>query len=367
MKSFLRILALPLAFLYGLVTGIRNWLYDNRILQSKSFDLPVISVGNLSTGGTGKSPHIEYLIRLLKARYHLATLSRGYGRKSSGFILATEKSASLEVGDEPKQFKRKFEGVMVAVDINRVKGIKKLLLQSIKPDVVLLDDAFQHRSIHAGLSILLTDYKNPFYKDFILPSGNLREARSGMKRADIIIVTKTPKIFSPLDKRIILKEIKPEAYQKVFFSYVKYGDLIPFHAKENQERNLNYYKENHYSLILFTGIANPLPLETHLKKIFGKINSFKFSDHHEYSIVDLMKVKKEYHQISGDKKIILTTEKDAMRLDTSGLIEIIQELPVFYLPIEIAFHDKDEEEFNKQVLHYVKQYKRGASTHHTTN
>lgn len=367
--KFLKIIALPLSFLYGLVLYMRNKAYDFGVLSSKEFKMPVISIGNLSTGGTGKTPHIEYLIRLLKPKNAMATLSRGYGRSTNGFIVATEHSTTFEIGDEPRQFKRKFFDVNVVVENNRVKGIKKI--QELFPEVniTLLDDAFQHRAVKSGLSILLTEYNKLFYNDYVLPSGNLREFKSGYKRADIIIVTKTPLFLSPLEKKIIIKEINPEAYQKIYFSYIKYGNFIPLMEEKRLNDSLlnnDYYFSRNYSILLLTGIADSSPLQEYLKENVKNFSSVHFKDHHEYSITELLELKKTFNELTSENKIIVTTEKDAMRLDKPGLMEVLKSLPVFYIPIEVAFHGKDEEEFNKNILDFISGFmvlenKSGAS------
>lgn len=354
--KFLRLLAYPLALIYGSITFLRNKCYDLGFISARDFNIPIISVGNLTSGGTGKTPHIEYLIRLLKKKYKLATLSRGYGRKSSGFLLADENSSSFDIGDEPRQFKKKFDDdIIVAVDGNRVRGIKKLLKAFSDLKLILLDDAFQHRAVKAGLSILLTDYSNMYYDDNLLPTGTLREFKSGVERADIIIVTKTPQLFSPLEKRRVFKEIKPEAYQRVYFSYIKYGNFISFHDRNKIMFDKELYFRGNYTIMLLSGIANSAPLEYFLKQKTKKLLSERFSDHHEYSIAELNRVREKFNAIPTDSKIIITTEKDAMRLDKPGLKEILQTLPLFYIPIEVCFHDKDEEEFNNQITDYVKR------------
>lgn len=364
--KFLRLLAWPLAVLYGLVTWLRNKLYDWGVLPSKSFDEPaVIVVGNLSAGGTGKTPHVEYIVRLLHEKYQVATLSRGYGRKTSGFLLASQDSTTYDIGDEPKQFRHRFPPeVPVAVDGNRVRGIKKIKQQFPENEIVVLDDAYQHRSVKAGLNIMLTDYANLYYTDHLLPTGLLRESRAGARRADVIVVTKTPQIFSPLERRRIIREINPPPWQHVYFSYIRYGDFVPFHMKPGSGfLNKEYYFERKYSIVLMTGIANAHSLEYFLKDKVSKLIPYKFRDHHEFAPVDLMRLREIFDSIAGENKIILTTEKDAMRLRKPGLLEFIEGLPLFYIPIEIAFHDKDQDDFNSQILEYVRSNQHHRSLH----
>ena len=351
---FLRTILYPISLLYGIILFIRNKFYDWRIFSSHEFDVPVIVVGNLATGGTGKTPHIEYLIRLLKEKCKVATLSRGYGRNSSGFVAATPTSTAAVVGDEPRQFKNKFPDISVAVDNKRVRGIKKLMEREPHPDVILLDDAFQHRPVVAGVSILLTEYDHLFYNDTILPTGNLREFRSGYERADMIVITKTPEILPPLQKKRIIKEINIHAHQKIYFSYIKYGELVPLYRGMNTTISKEHCFEKEYTLFLMTGIANAASLEEYLRSKLKNVIRLNFSDHHKYSMTELMHVKERFDEIPDKNKIILTTEKDAMRLESPGYVELLKELPVYYLPIEIDFHDKDKEDFDRQILDYVK-------------
>ena len=375
--KLVKILLFPVSLLYGMLVFWYHKLYDFGILPSRKFDVPVISVGNLTVGGTGKTPHVEYLIRLLHS-HTIATLSRGYGRATSGFILANEASTAIEIGDEPRQFRHKFSQIQVAVDENRVRGIKKLLAQFSNLNVILLDDAFQHRAVKAGLSILLMDYRMLSSASWrmLLPTGVLREWKSGSKRADIIVVTNTPSMLSPLERRLTQKEIKIKPHQKLFFSYIEYGDFIPaFPLKEDKSladnpgksrmlgMNKNFYFERDYSILLVTGIANPSPLEEHLKENVEELIHLKFSDHCEYSMADIVKVQKIFDNIVNPNKIIVTTEKDAMRLAIPGLTKTLKKLAVFYIPIEVAFHNGDELEFNKQIIDYVKQNQRDNRLH----
>lgn len=354
--KFIRAILFPFSLLYGIAIFFRNFFYDIGIFASESFDISVISVGNLSVGGTGKSPHIEYLIRLLKPENKIATLSRGYGRVTRGFLTATQASEAVEIGDEPKQFKQKFPEIGVAVDSNRVEGIKNLLENDLSLNVILLDDAFQHRAIKPGLSILLTDYHKLYIDDFLLPAGNLREWKKSADRADIIIVTRIPEHFSPMEKRIIKEKLNPQPYQKIYFSFIKYGDFISLNKKPGQKLfGKELYFERKFSVVLVTGIASPLHLFDYLKNKVSEITHLKFRDHHRYSLADLKYFKQIFNNIATDNKIILTTEKDAMRLALPQYREIINELPIFYIPIEIGFHDKDEEEFNEQIKSYVRK------------
>jgi tetraacyldisaccharide 4'-kinase len=355
----LRILAYPFALIYGLITALRNKLFDIGILPVKEFrNVRLIGVGNLAAGGTGKTPHVEYIVRLLKSHYRIATLSRGYGRKTSGFLVADTTMTTAQIGDEPKQFRNRFEkDVIVAVDGNRVRGTEKIMEQFPETELIVLDDVFQHRRIKPGLQIMLTDYANLYYQDQVLPTGYLREFRRGSKRADIIIVTKTPEMFSPLERKRIMKEMRAEAYQRIYFSTIRYGNLLSL-SSFNDKSELPKEKcfSEGYSVVLLTGIANAHSLEYYLKDKVKELIPYKFRDHYEFSASDLLGLQELYSKIGNGKKIILTTEKDAMRLDKPELKEILNTMPVYYVPIEIGFHDKDEEEFNEQLFNYVLSY-----------
>ncbi len=351
----IQILAFPFSLLYGMVTRLRNFFYDREIFQSVKFNVPVICIGNLSLGGTGKSPHLEYIVELLGAE-NIATLSRGYGRKTSGFILVSENSTAEETGDEPLQFKKKFNKLLVAVCEDRVKGINELLKINPKLKAILLDDAFQHRKVKPDLSILLTDYNKPFYNDLVLPSGTLREPRSGFKRADIIIVTKIPKLLLDGERERIVEKIKSMPHKQIYFSKITYGDFKPIGKKivgDNQIMK-EFFFDATYSIVLFTGIANSLPLVEYLSERAHEVKHIPFPDHHSFSVNDIEKVCSLLESVSNKNKIILTTEKDAMRLSDPSIKKLISELPVYYVPIKIEFEEKDGLQFNQQILSYVK-------------
>ena len=350
MTRILQVILLPVSLCYGLAMEIRNLLFDLHLLPSKKFDMPVISVGNLTYGGTGKTPHIEYLIRLLIPGMFIATLSRGYGRKSNGFILASKRSNVKYIGDEPLQFLKKFADVKVAVDEKRSRGMSILLEKYPDLNVILLDDAFQHRYVKPGLSILLTDYHHLYSEDLVLPSGTLREFRTGARRADIIVVTKTPKIFSPITRRRIIEEIKPDSKQRVYFSYIKYGDPVPVFDTLNLP-----FPAKITNILLFTGIANDYPLREHLERMCSELVVMKFADHHPYTVKDHEEIIRRYHDLTTQKKITITTEKDVMRLKTPGLSTYLKNLPLFCVPMEIDFHGADKEKFDNEILRYVKK------------
>jgi tetraacyldisaccharide 4'-kinase len=352
MNSGLKILLLPLAFLYGMLTLLRNRLYDWKILKETRFDVHTIGVGNLAVGGAGKTPLVEYLIRLLKTEENnIATLSRGYKRKTRGFVLADDDSTAEDIGDEPLIYKTKYD-VQVAVDTRRVNGVRKLIADPEKaPRVILLDDVFQHRSIKCGLNIVVSDFNNLFFHDTMLPAGTLREFRSGINRADIIVISKTPERTSPVEIRNIVKDVNPRAHQKVCFSYLKYGELYSIHNPDEKLDTLNdLYR---FRVISFAGIANAEPMVNYLKEYAAEVRHLKFSDHHEFSMKDLTDIERYYHSFSGGNKILVTTEKDLMRLRNQPVWDLAKSLNIYILPVEVSFGDK-ENEFNQLILKYVR-------------
>jgi tetraacyldisaccharide 4'-kinase len=348
----LKILLLPLSLIYGLITFVRNKLYDLNFLREHRFSIHSIGVGNLSVGGAGKTPLIEYLICLLqKNTYSLATLSRGYKRKTKGFILANESSTASDIGDEPLLFKHKYN-ILVAVDAKRANGLKQLInLGAQSPNVVLLDDVFQHRSVRCGLNILVSDFNRLYFNDDLLPYGRLRESIDGALRADIIIITKTPEKTSAIEKRTIIKDINPLAHQQVFFSYLNYGEL---YAINNNKQKLDTLKELfQYRIISFTGIANATPMIDYLKEYAADVKHLPFDDHHEFTMNDLLDIEKYYQSFTGGNKILVTTEKDLMRLMEKEIWDFAKTLNIYVLPIEVTFKEK-EEEFNNLILNYVR-------------
>jgi tetraacyldisaccharide 4'-kinase len=346
-----KIILFPIACLYGLLTGLRNKLFDWKLLPSRSFDIPVISVGNLSAGGTGKTPHTEYLAELLKSNYKLAILSRGYRRKTSGFILASEKHSQTEIGDEPMQYLKKFPDILIAVDEKRKRGIARILAEKPDTQVILLDDAFQHRWVKPGKSIILTDYHHLYVNDYLIPTGLLRERAKGAKRAEIIIVTKTPKIFSPITRRSLVKVLHPLPHQRLFFSYVSYDEPVALKFCKNQKPAAAKYNY----IIMVAGVANSYPLQEYLKGLCNELIVIDFKDHHQYTSQDFDKINREYQSIISKDKVIFTTEKDATRLDQAEFAPLLDELPVYYVPIRIKFHDCDELRFDKLILDYVQK------------
>ena len=336
----IRYLLFPFAIIYDFITTLRNLFYDKGMFTSTEFNLPVIAVGNLSTGGTGKSPQIEYLIRLLKDDYKVAVLSRGYKRKTKGFIVLNDRHNAEDVGDEPLQFFSKFKkDVTIAVNADRTEGIQQLI-SKVNPDLILLDDAFQHRKVKAGYYILLTKFNELYCDDFILPTGNLRESRRGSKRANVIIVTKCPEDLSEAEKVVVRKKLKVSNNQKVYFSTIGYNEQL----KGNESVTIEELKDK--DLVLVTGIANPNPLLEYLKKKELKFTHINFPDHHNFTNSDISKIEITFDAIAPESKLILTTEKDYMRLQ--GRISNLS-----YITIETKFL-AEEESFVSDITGFIK-------------
>ncbi len=348
--NWLRVLLLPFAFLYGIGVWFRNLLFDWGVLPSESFDIPVISIGNLSAGGAGKTPHAEYLVRLLKDQFVVAVLSRGYKRKTKGYRLAQGDSTAREVGDEPLQMSRKFPDILVAVDEKRRRGIHRLLRDHPEVNLVILDDAFQHRYVRAGLNLLLTGYYNPFFNNFLLPVGNLREAKFRAKRADAVIVTKTPKVFSPLDRRFFLKKLNPYRLKKVYFSKLTYQPWLPLKPEMPAPPD-----SKPKTIFLLTGIARTEALEEHLKTRCKDLFVHKYRDHHQFTPANLKKLQAHFHKTIGDK-VVITTEKDAMRLYDSSLSAYIDDLPIYYIPVKVVFQDQDKQKFDRMIFRFLERF-----------
>ena len=348
LKSF-RILLFPLALLYGAIVIIRNWLYDRGWMRSISFGLPLICVGNLSVGGTGKSPMVEYLIGRLKGRYRVATLSRGYKRKTRGYALAKEGTTALEIGDEPMLFHRKFPDVPVAVGEERLVAIPQLLHDRPDTQAVILDDAFQHRPIKAGLNILLTDYGNLYTRDFFLPTGDLRDSRRSAGRAQVIVVTKCPASLDASEKEALRRELAPKPGQHLFFTTIAYG--AAYHIVTRQFTTIDEGTE----VLLVTGIANPRPLKTYLEERIHTYSMMHYGDHHIFSIDDWRDIQKRFTALEGPKKIILTTEKDAMRL--LKFESELAGLPFYVLPIEHQFLFGEGTQFDSIVYTFIQEFK----------
>ncbi|HSZ31733.1 MAG TPA: tetraacyldisaccharide 4'-kinase [Puia sp.] len=343
-----RMLMLPFSLVYGFVIWVRNWMFDRNILRSASFNLPLICIGNLAVGGTGKSPMVEFLIAKLKNQFHIAVLSRGYKRKTTGYALANPQSTALEIGDEPMQFFNKFPDVTVAVGEERVVAIPQLLHDKPDTKVILLDDAFQHRSVKAGFNILLTDYNNLFTRDWFLPTGDLRDQPKSARRANIIIITKCPPDLSLAEKNHLIKEIKPGTGQHVFFTTISYGKPYQIITRDIWTAGKST------EILLVSGIANPATLKKHLEEKFNGYDEIAYSDHHIYTIDDLKNILRKFEQIPSAEKILLTTEKDAVRLQKFS--QQLRGLPFFVMPIEPVFLFKEENQFTHLITTFIQDF-----------
>lgn len=340
----------PLSVLYGIGVSVRNQLFNWGILETKEFDIPIICIGNITVGGTGKTPHTESIITILKKDFRVGCLSRGYKRKTSGFILANENSTAEDIGDEPKQIKTKFPDVTVAVDADRVRGIKKMLQQPEPPEIIILDDGFQHRSVKADINILLIDFNRPVYHDHLLPMGRLREFSSAMERANYIIITKCPPNITPIEKRIISKNLRLKAYQELLFTTMKYGDIIPL------DGNSTCSITRQYSVLCVTGIAQPAPFQEYLRTKTDRVISLVFPDHYSYKATDVQRICEAFNQIENPNKYIFTTEKDAVRLKLCHIPDEIKER-IFYIPIEPEFLTP-KDQLIKNIYNYVRKDKK---------
>jgi tetraacyldisaccharide 4'-kinase len=348
----IRILLLPLALLYGLGIGLRNLLYRIGALRSVRFDLPVISVGNLTMGGAGKTPHIEYLLRWLDQYIQIAVLSRGYGRSTMGYRPVTSIDTAKEVGDEPLQFKRKFPNVPVSVSESRALAVPELIKRNPETQCILLDDAFQHLAVTPGLNILLTEFARPFTRDWLLPAGRLREGRFEYRRADIIIVTKCPPDLTARQRQDLVREIDPFPRQRVYFTRYDYGltyDLL----RPDIRRPLDLQTD----VLLVSAIANTDYLLQYLGKTVNSVQALEFSDHHYFDEDDLNTVLRRFNAMPGSRKIILTTEKDATRLELHQGFLWKNDLPIWVLPAEVAFCDNDEVDFQAEVKRFLLEFK----------
>lgn len=351
------ILLYPLSLLYGFIVSFRNLLFDINILKTHEFAIPIISIGNITVGGTGKTPHVEYIAGLLKYDFRIATLSRGYKRKTKGFREVSLNSTTKEAGDEPLQIKNNHPEISVIVDESRVHGINKLISDKEKKiQVVVLDDAFQHRYVKPGISILLIDFNRPLNTDHLLPYGNLREGEHHKIRANIVIVTKMPCEIKPIERRILEKDLQLFPYQTLYFTTIKYKNPVTLFPGRISAINYNFTK-NKYSILLVTGIASPNDLINHIKRFSSSITHLNFKDHHIFTNKDIIKISAAFKGIQDENKIIITTEKDSLRLRETQNGNLLEELPAFYIPIEIDFLYGDKNRFNKQITEYVRKNK----------
>ena len=348
---------LPLSKLYGFAVSLRNTMFNIGLLKSRAFDIPVISVGNITVGGTGKTPHVEYLIRLLHDTFHVAVLSRGYKRTSKGYIKATPQSTMPEIGDEPYQMKQKFPDITVAVDKDRCHGIEQLMADDQQLDVVLLDDAFQHRYVKPGINILLVDYHRLIIYDELLPAGRLREPLEGKERADIVIITKCPKDLKPMEYRVVTKAMNLFPYQQLYFTTIDYDRLRPVFHREQAEKELHELADVH--VLLLTGIGSPEQVQHDLQPYAPHLATLTFADHHVFNDKDVQLINETFEALPSPS-IIVTTEKDATRLqEAEGLSEHVR-ANLYILPIRICFMQEQGESFNNYIINYVHKNSRNS-------
>lgn len=352
LKWLFRILLAPFSLLYGIGVSIHQLLYKTGLLKSVTFNVPVISVGNLSVGGAGKTPHVEYLIRLLKDYINVATLSRGYKRKTKGFRIAHPRNTAEDVGDEPLQYKRKYADVVVSVAESRVMAVPEIMKFFPDTQTILLDDAFQHRAINPGLNILLTEYNHPFTDDFLMPAGRLREWRSNYKRADIIIVSKCPPTLVEAEKEKWINKINPLPHQRLFFSYYAYG--LPYYIFNPRFRG---HLKDDIDILLVCAIARSEYLISYLEEQVNSIVLLEFEDHHYFTKQDMSAIRATYERMDSKRKVIITTEKDAMRLDLHREFLVEHKLPVYALPVQVQFHFNEGLIFNQTVQNFLLEFK----------
>ena len=348
----------PLSWLYGLGVGFRNLLFKLGILKSRAFDIPVISVGNITVGGSGKTPHVEYLVSLLKDKMKVAVLSRGYKRKSKGYVLANDDTTMREIGDEPYQMKQKFPELYVAVDKKRTEGIDRLTHdeQTKDVDVILLDDAYQHRYVKPGVNILLVDYHRLIIYDKLLPAGCLREPKEGKSRADIVIITKCPKDLRPMEYRVLMKALDLYPYQSLYFTTLIYDNLKQVYGTESMPINS---LPNRCNVLLLTGIASPKQMQNDLSVYNYNLSYLSFSDHHNFSKKDIRTINRKFAELPSPK-VIITTEKDVARIKfVEGLNDEAKE-SMYALPVRIQFMLGQEEEFNNKIINYVRKNSRNS-------
>lgn len=347
---------LPISFLYGLGVSLRNNFFKWGIYKQKEYNVPIICVGNISVGGTGKTPHTEYLVRLLKDKYKVAVLSRGYKRKTDNYVLATTMSTVKEIGDEPFQIKQKFPDIIVAVDTKRTRGIEHLLSLPTPPEVIILDDGFQHRYVKPSYSIVLSDFNRPVYEDKLLPAGRLRESADKLRVATDIIITKCPEVLQPIDFRIISKDVNVFPYQGLYFTTFVYKRLEPlFNSGKIESLDLKKLKDKH--VLLVTGIASPKPLLEKITEYAKDVIFMQYKDHHSFTNANVKSIIARFNKIDSDEKIIILSEKDAIKFRS---LNIKDEFKFFfyYLPIEISFLEEGyKREFDKKIIDHVKKYR----------
>lgn len=348
---------LPFSWLYRLIVFIRNKFFDWKIFKSEEYDIPVICIGNITAGGTGKTPHTEYLIQILKDKYRVAVLSRGYKRKTKGFVLSTTESTSIEIGDESFQIKQKFPDILVAVDADRRRGIRNLIDLETPPEVILLDDAFQHRYVKPSYTIILSNYNRPVYEDKMLPAGLLREPVSKLSKANMVIVTKCPESIQPIDFRIISHDMNIMPYQDLFFTTFRYEKIKPVFINQHKDIDLDFLIDK--SILLVTGIASPKMILDKLSEFTNSVDTITYPDHHTFKPKDIRNIKNRFDSIESQNKIILVTEKDYSRLIFCKDIDESFQQSFYYLPIEVAFFEADKEkQFKEKIFKHVRENSR---------
>lgn len=350
MQLLRKIVGYPFAVLYDLITSIRNWLFEQDVLTSQSFDLPIISVGNLSIGGTGKTPHVEYIVKELSKNYKPAILSRGYKRSTTGYIFASTQSTVKQIGDEALQYKIKHPQIPVAVCENRVLGVPQLLMDAPQTSAIILDDAFQHRAIKPGLSVLLTDYANLYSKDLILPAGNLRESKRGANRADIVIVTKCPANLSEEEAKQIERELRLNSHQQVYFSYFHYAQPYSFLKKGEFIQNTNI------EVVIATGIAKPKYLKNYIESAYRAAYLIDFADHYQFQFKDMEHIHAVFNNIHIEEKAVFITEKDAVKFLPFTQQLTKWNLPIYVQPIQVGILFNKEKELNKELVNFVENF-----------
>lgn len=353
-----KIFLYPVSFLYGLITSIRNFLYDRGILPSAGFPIPVICVGNITVGGTGKTPHTEYIAGLLRKNFKVATLSRGYKRKTRDFRIASSSSLVSDIGDEPIQLSRNLTDVLVTVDRNRVNGVKRIMLEYPGTDVIIMDDGFQHRRIKPGFSILLTDFNRLIVRDHIMPYGNLRESKGNMRRADVILITKSPENLSAVQRSLIVNELDKSPYQNLYFTSVSYKPPVPVFEHIHSGIQSDFSKSAGCGVVLVTGIANPQPLKEYLQKSYDEIIHLSFPDHYNFREKDLAGISSAYNDLKSATRYLFTTEKDAIRLREFTNIAEPVKIAFFYIPVGVHFLNEDKDEFDNLIIDYVRKNNR---------
>ena len=349
-KVLSALLLWPLSRIYGAVISVRNLLFEIGILKQTSFDVPVIVVGNIAVGGTGKTPHTEYIINLLHSHYNIGVLSRGYKRKTKGYFLATDNVTPSQIGDEPYQMYRKFgQYVTIAVCENRCQGIRNMLASNPNINLIILDDAFQHRYVKTKFSIVLTEFSRPIYNDHLMPLGRLREPIHSLNRADIVIVTKCPEEMKPIEYREFKNNLNLYPYQNLYFSTYRYKDLQPVYPeKATFIPQLDWLTKND-SVLILSGIANPRPLVRHIKKYKSSVKVKVFDDHHDYDVNDINLIINKYNSLKGEKKYIITTEKDAVRLKENPYVPDSLKSQIFYIPITVSFMATNDNDFDTDI------------------